>query len=446
MEPPGDPTQSQQETLHGVTWGPHKVPPETLYGAARGSHTASPGGPTWCHPETPIWRPHVEPPGGPTSRHRGPRVAAPGDPLWCHPEAPHEVTRLNGATRSPRVGSLEPHRVAPGPTRPPPSRPTDAPREAQGCTPPPPRSVYRRLHDDPRGSPAAPPGKSEPGDSGLETGGTESRPRSAGGAGSGVCGDAAGRPQRGRGADPPREPRSRIRRQRWRSVGDPKDCGDPKARGIGIPKENGDGAPKNCAFGDPTDHGVWVPKDGGNGVPKSRGSGHPEERGVGVPQTSGVWIPRERGAPKPCAVGDPKARGSGRCQFCQPRGDGGPEEHQDGIPQERGAGGLKEGGTGGPEAHGDGDPRSCDTGVAAPPGAVPPAQGLRYLELLCRTLERLARLQEDNRQLRGARGGGGPGSLRAPPRPPSDGGGGLGTGRAEPFRTRSCSDSHAAGG
>ncbi|XP_032568321.1 uncharacterized protein C8orf58 homolog [Chiroxiphia lanceolata] len=87
-------------------------------------------------------------------------------------------------------------------------------------------------------------------------------------------------------------------------------------------------------------------------------------------------------------------------------------------------------------------------GRARPPGsprdprAVPEGQGLRYLEHVCQMLERLARLQQDNRILRQqaadarrAR----PGTLptREPPRQDSA------AWRGEGFRPRSCSDSQA---
>ncbi|XP_068891584.1 uncharacterized protein C8orf58 homolog isoform X2 [Aphelocoma coerulescens] len=98
------------------------------------------------------------------------------------------------------------------------------------------------------------------------------------------------------------------------------------------------------------------------------------------------------------------------------------------------------------------DPEEPEAGGARPPGsprdprAVPeaavPGQGLRYLEHVCQMLERLARLQQDNRVLRqqaaGARGAR-PDTLptRQPPRQD------LGTWRGEGFRPRSCSDSQA---
>ncbi|XP_066193171.1 uncharacterized protein C8orf58 homolog isoform X2 [Sylvia atricapilla] len=85
-------------------------------------------------------------------------------------------------------------------------------------------------------------------------------------------------------------------------------------------------------------------------------------------------------------------------------------------------------------------------GSSRDPRAVPEAavsgQGLRYLEHVCQMLERLARLQQDNRALRqqaaGARGAR-PATLpsRQPPRQD------LGTWRDEGFRPRSCSDSQA---
>ncbi|CAN8205916.1 unnamed protein product [Coccothraustes coccothraustes] len=87
-------------------------------------------------------------------------------------------------------------------------------------------------------------------------------------------------------------------------------------------------------------------------------------------------------------------------------------------------------------------------GAARDPRAVPEAagsgQGLRYLEQVCQMLERLARLQQENRALRQqaararcAR----PATLpsRQPPRQD------LGTWRGEGFRPRSCSDSQAPG-
>ncbi|XP_050838724.1 uncharacterized protein C8orf58 homolog isoform X2 [Serinus canaria] len=86
-------------------------------------------------------------------------------------------------------------------------------------------------------------------------------------------------------------------------------------------------------------------------------------------------------------------------------------------------------------------------GAARPsrdPRAVPEAavsgQGLRYLEQVCQMLERLARLQQDNRALRQqAAGAARPATLpsRQPPRQD------LGTWRGEGFRPRSCSDSQA---
>ncbi|XP_063276198.1 uncharacterized protein C8orf58 homolog isoform X2 [Prinia subflava] len=80
------------------------------------------------------------------------------------------------------------------------------------------------------------------------------------------------------------------------------------------------------------------------------------------------------------------------------------------------------------------------------PRAVPEAavsgQGLRYLEHVCQMLERLARLQQDNRALRQrqrAAGAPRPATLPARQPPRQD----LGTWRGEGFRPRSCSDSHA---
>ncbi|XP_057898283.1 uncharacterized protein C8orf58 homolog isoform X1 [Melospiza georgiana] len=121
-------------------------------------------------------------------------------------------------------------------------------------------------------------------------------------------------------------------------------------------------------------------------------------------------------------------------------------------------------------------PRDPEWAEGSPrdPRAVPelPGQGLRYLEHVCQMLERLARLQQDNRALRqqaagartaslvraragGWRGGGAgvpahtqltacPRSARPQPgrqQPRRD----LGTWRGEGFRQRSCSDSQAPG-
>ncbi|XP_068030623.1 uncharacterized protein C8orf58 homolog isoform X3 [Anomalospiza imberbis] len=88
-------------------------------------------------------------------------------------------------------------------------------------------------------------------------------------------------------------------------------------------------------------------------------------------------------------------------------------------------------------------------GAARPPGdpraaaeAAVSGQGLRYLEHVCQMLERLARLQQDNRALRQQAAGARcarPATLpsRQPPRQDS------GTWRGEGFRPRSCSDSQA---
>ncbi|XP_056364704.1 uncharacterized protein C8orf58 homolog isoform X2 [Oenanthe melanoleuca] len=92
----------------------------------------------------------------------------------------------------------------------------------------------------------------------------------------------------------------------------------------------------------------------------------------------------------------------------------------------------------GAAAGGARSPRSPRDPRAAPEVS---GQGLRYLEHVCQMLERLARLQQDNRALRqqaGARGAR-PATLpsRQPPRQD------LGTWRGERFRPRSCSDSQA---
>ncbi|XP_066063959.1 uncharacterized protein C8orf58-like isoform X3 [Chamaea fasciata] len=98
------------------------------------------------------------------------------------------------------------------------------------------------------------------------------------------------------------------------------------------------------------------------------------------------------------------------------------------------------------------EPEGAAAGGARPPGspgdprAEPEAavsgQGLRYLEHVCQMLERLARLQQDNRALRqraaGARGAR-PATLPTRQSPRQD----LGTRRSEGFRPRSCSDSQA---
>ncbi|XP_062366523.1 uncharacterized protein C8orf58 homolog [Cinclus cinclus] len=78
----------------------------------------------------------------------------------------------------------------------------------------------------------------------------------------------------------------------------------------------------------------------------------------------------------------------------------------------------------------------------AEPEAAVSGQGLRYLEHVCQMLERLARLQQDNRALRQQAAGARcarPATLpsRQPPRQD------LGTWRGERFRPRSCSDSQA---
>ncbi|KAM4883731.1 uncharacterized protein C8orf58 homolog [Sylvia borin] len=94
------------------------------------------------------------------------------------------------------------------------------------------------------------------------------------------------------------------------------------------------------------------------------------------------------------------------------------------------------------------EPEGAAAGGARSPGsprdprAVPEAavsgQGLRYLEHVCQMLERLARLQQDNRELRqqaaGAR------CARPATLPPRQD---LGTWSGEGFRPRSCSDSQA---
>lgn len=88
-----------------------------------------------------------------------------------------------------------------------------------------------------------------------------------------------------------------------------------------------------------------------------------------------------------------------------------------------------------------GDPRGLgaeepEAAGAEAEGAMP-GQGLRYLEHICQMLERVARLQQDNRLLRqqaaGARHAGTVPSRQQDPA----------TWRSERFRARSCSDSHA---
>ncbi|XP_058715132.1 uncharacterized protein C8orf58 homolog isoform X2 [Poecile atricapillus] len=85
-----------------------------------------------------------------------------------------------------------------------------------------------------------------------------------------------------------------------------------------------------------------------------------------------------------------------------------------------------------------GSPRDPRAG----PEAAVSGQGLRYLEHVCQMLERLARLQQDNRALRqqaaGARSAR-PATLPTRQSPRQD----LGTWRGEEFRPRSCSDSQA---
>ncbi|XP_077645347.1 uncharacterized protein C8orf58 homolog [Lonchura striata] len=92
------------------------------------------------------------------------------------------------------------------------------------------------------------------------------------------------------------------------------------------------------------------------------------------------------------------------------------------------------------------EPPGDPSGVRQPrdPQAAVPGQGLRYLEQVCQMLERLARLQQDNRALRRqAAGARCARSLvrpsRQPPRQDLD----LGAWRDEGFRPRSCSDSQA---
>ncbi|KAM6996350.1 uncharacterized protein C8orf58 homolog [Passerculus sandwichensis] len=83
------------------------------------------------------------------------------------------------------------------------------------------------------------------------------------------------------------------------------------------------------------------------------------------------------------------------------------------------------------------EPPRDPEGSPRDPRAVPelPGQGLRYLEHVCQMLERLARLQQDNRALRQQAAGARTASLQ----PRRD----LGTWRGEGFRQRSCSDSQA---
>ncbi|XP_033926369.1 uncharacterized protein C8orf58 homolog [Melopsittacus undulatus] len=73
-----------------------------------------------------------------------------------------------------------------------------------------------------------------------------------------------------------------------------------------------------------------------------------------------------------------------------------------------------------------------------PPGGAEPGQGLRYLEHVCQMLERLAKLQQDNRLLRQQAGGAR--SSRPDTTHSRDAAGRKG----ERFRPRSCSDSQAA--
>ncbi|XP_041346552.1 uncharacterized protein C8orf58 homolog isoform X2 [Pyrgilauda ruficollis] len=78
----------------------------------------------------------------------------------------------------------------------------------------------------------------------------------------------------------------------------------------------------------------------------------------------------------------------------------------------------------------------------AMPEAAVSGQGLRYLEHVCQMLERLARLQQDNRALRQQAAGARcarPATLPSRQPPSQD----LGTWRGEGFRPRSCSDSQA---
>ncbi|XP_058676310.1 uncharacterized protein C8orf58 homolog [Ammospiza nelsoni] len=88
-------------------------------------------------------------------------------------------------------------------------------------------------------------------------------------------------------------------------------------------------------------------------------------------------------------------------------------------------------------------PRDPERAEGSPrdPRAVPelPGQGLRYLEHVCQMLERLARLQQDNRALRQQAAGARTTSLPGRQQPRRD----LGTWRGEGFRQRSCSDSQA---
>ncbi|XP_033375355.1 uncharacterized protein C8orf58 homolog isoform X2 [Parus major] len=98
--------------------------------------------------------------------------------------------------------------------------------------------------------------------------------------------------------------------------------------------------------------------------------------------------------------------------------------------------GEPEGAAGG--ARQPGSPRDPRAG----PEAAVSGQGLRYLEHVCQMLERLARLQQDNRALRqqaaGARSAR-PATLPTRQSPRQN----LGTWRGEEFRPRSCSDSQA---
>ncbi|XP_038022850.2 uncharacterized protein C8orf58 homolog isoform X2 [Anas platyrhynchos] len=86
-----------------------------------------------------------------------------------------------------------------------------------------------------------------------------------------------------------------------------------------------------------------------------------------------------------------------------------------------------------------GDPRELSAEEPETTGvdAAVPGQGLRYLEHICQMLERVARLQQDNRLLRQqAAGARRAGSVPHREQEPA-------TWRGERFRARSCSDSHA---